>query len=83
MNALPSSFFFQISIRDDSAKWKNIKREIDSLKINNTFHPAQTIQILQILCIVKNDELDNPLRYKICLVAKGFSPEYLVDYADT
>lgn len=35
------------------------------------------------VCIIKNDEFGNPLKYKARLVAKGFSQEYLADYNET
>ena len=41
------------------------------------------IKKIKIKIKIKNDEFGNPIRYKACLAARGFSQEYLIDYNET
>lgn len=82
-----------IKSRDDKHLQENaIKEEINSFskkkkKIPGLWYQNQTIEILSIVSeyvsTVKNDEFGKPWKFKVRLVARGFSQKYLIDYNET
>lgn len=85
---IPNSFQ-DVENCENKEKWHQaINDEINSLIINNIWSLVSKPEDKNIvdckwIFTIKNDEFGNPEKYKARLVARGFSQEYLIDYAET
>lgn len=88
--SLPNNYD-EIKTRSDRVAWEKARdSEIASLLENNTWElvtiPSdQNVNIVgsKWVFAVKTDELGNPIRYKMRVVAQGFSQKFGIDYNDT
>jgi transposase InsO family protein len=77
---------------DERESWlEGAKAELDSLREMNVFElilhrdvpPNRSVLRGKFVCRLKHDEVGNPVRYKVCWVAKGFQQVWGRDFSKT